>query len=174
MKNLSENRTARQAAYIIAAMIFCFLFFSRCQKAIGQVRITGAFGVSGSPAIVSQLNIGYEFKGWNIQTDIMADGVNAGVYHGIKGGYIIRVNDNTQLQPYTGIMRKSVGNNNSQDRYIKDGNTTVLFNNLPVNTWNVPVGMQIVRQHLFIDAGAMAGKQITFFITIGVTHLFSN
>lgn len=172
MKNLTENRTIRQASYIIGITIITVLSLIECKKSYGQARITAAFGVTGKPAVAGQLNISYQFKGWNLQTEVMAEGIKSGVYHGIKGGYIVKVSDDLQLQPYTGIMRKSVGNTHSQDRYLQNGHTTVLYDNLEVNSWNIPVGMQVIRQHLFIDAGAMAGKQITFFITVGITQLF--
>lgn len=136
-----------------------------------QVRISGAFGASSTPVLVAEAKVGYDFKKVSIQTGLMSYGFQQGVYHGITAGPILNSNE-SKVIPFVGIYRFSIGRTSSVDRYVKAGDTTVLSSGLRTNGWAVPFGIQIIRQHFYVNSGYIIGDQSSFYLTLGVTHLF--
>jgi hypothetical protein len=166
----TDGRTGRILCVLSVIAITIFL---TCQPAKGQIRIAAAAGVIDKPMLVGQLNVGYESKSFFGSADLVRQAIKTGTWFGIKSGYIINVNDQTNLRIYSGLQYKVTGNKHSIDRYVHDGQTEVLSTGKEVNSIYVPIGIQVTRGALFIDAGAMAGKEVNFMITVGINHLFN-
>lgn len=174
MKNfLLIDRPAGRVNALISTIAIAVLLMAMCQPAQGQVRITGAFGLIDKPLLVGQLNVGYDANAFFAGADMIRQASNKGTWFGIKAGYSVNVYEETKIKVYSGIQYKAVGSNHSYDRHIENGQTHYLSTGLETNAVHIPVGLQLNKGPLFIDAGAMVGKETVFMLTIGITHLFS-
>lgn len=157
-----------------ATIILALVLWIGCEPVNGQVRITGAAGVITKPSLIGQFNVGYDARKIFASADVVRQAVKTGTWFGIKAGYIMSVNDQMNLRIYSGVQYKVVGNKHSYDRYVHNGQTEYLTKGLETNEINIPVGIQLTKGILFMDAGAMAGREITFMLTVGITHLFNS
>lgn len=146
------------------------LLLMTCAPAHSQVRITGAFGISQS--VVGQAQISYQFKKLEPGIDMIHD-FNHRTYFGVNMGPALKVNEDLIIKPFAGLYYKLTGNKSSRDRYLHDGTETVFTKDMETNSGAAAVGLQIIRQHLFINTVWLFNKdQIRMAVTIGVSHLF--
>jgi hypothetical protein len=159
--------------FIFIVILLIVIICTSCVPAIGQVRITGAVGAVSKPSLVGQFNISYESSKFFAGTDVVRQAIKTGTWLGIKSGYIFQLGEETGLRIYSGIQYKIVGRKHSYDRYVHNGQTEYLTTGMETNQVNVPIGVQFTKGYLFIEGGAMVGKQTTVMLTIGITQLFS-
>lgn len=138
-----------------------------------QVRITAAAGLSTTekgPRINGLLNAGYEYQQLSVMADIRSTLFKNAAYLGIHAGYNVLIEEDVYFKPYIGAWYRKTGKTAAQDRYIKDGVTTVLSTTAPGdrNGFNAGFGAQLVYHYFFIDLSSVDQWQFS----IGCSYKF--
>lgn len=138
-----------------------------------QVRITAAAGLVATetgPKISGLLNAGYEYRNVSVMYDMRSALFQNAGYFGLHAGYSIEIEEDVYFKPYAGYWLRKTGKKAAQDRYVKDGQTTVLSTELPenLNGHNWGVGAQFVYHYFFTDFSYVSQWQLS----VGVSFKF--
>ncbi len=126
-------------------------------KVNSQISILAGAGMNQS--FTGQLSVSYAYKNYTGAVDMVSMPFRARTYFGLTAGYQLQSNETT-IRPYIGVYRTFVGNNRTQDRYIHDGTTTVLYDNQEVNRTVGAFGAVISRSWWYVDFGYLDGLKL--------------
>ena len=137
---MSNLKPSYRAIMLLAVLIYL------CSIVNGQVYY-GA-GIYGAKKPGGTALIGVQIKKWSPQLDINRGLIRVPSYFTLTGGYTV---ENVRI--YTGPSYRLVGSTHHQDRYVHDGTTTVITDNLSTNCLSMAYGVNVILGPVTLDVG---------------------
>jgi len=132
-----------------AKVIICALILSAIAiKCSSQVRLSAGVGISNK--IFGQMNIGYQYKNYDLQAEVVRGLIQPPSYFGLAPGIVLPTG-NVTLRIYAGAYYKVTGFKSTQDRYVHDGSTTVLSSGYEKSHILMGGGLSVQWEHIVLD-----------------------
>lgn len=155
---------------VILLIVMTFVINLHCQAQ--NFRGAGGFGFKKNEktVFVGQLLAGYQTHKIELQADMLKEFAHAPGYFGATIGPVISKSvqkmqesgqlfkESVQFRPYLGYYFRKTGNRAIQDRYIHNGITTVLEDNIDIDSWNASAGLQVIYGPILLNTGGMFRK----------------